>query len=61
MELADAQLLRTVAAVDQQALDVVKQLRTIQAPRARIEEAEANSVNAARVLRMAIARWLRTL
>ena len=61
METSAADLIRTAAAVDQQALDVVKQLTLIGAPRARIEEAEMNSLQAAAVLRMAIERFLRTL
>ena len=61
MKLAEANLLRAAAAVDHDALKVAVQLRTLQAPKARIEDAELNSTNAAKLLNLAVLRWFKTL
>lgn len=61
MELSAADLIRTAAQVDHDALQVVKQLIAAKAKKEQIEDAWQNSENAARLLRLAIERWMRTL
>jgi hypothetical protein len=57
----EANLLRTSAAILQDAMRVESQFRKLGAGKDRIADAEENALNAGRLLNLAILRWLKTL